>query len=185
MDVYRPGTYVKIDLYKGGVLSRRITSAASMGSYGAGSYRWIIPTTQALGTDYRIVITSTTNSSYTDSSDADFEIAGVQSALTVTSPNGGEILARGHTQTIAWSYTSYIGNYVKIDLYKGGILNRTLSVATSAGVGGIGSFKWTVPTLQAQAGDYRIKVTSTSNSVHTDSSDNDFWIADAPTSPVE
>ena len=179
----RPGTYVKIELYKGGALSKRISSATSMGSYGAGSYRWTIPTTQTPGTDYRIKITSTTNSSYTDSSDADFEIAAIQSALTVTSPNGGEILARGHSQTITWSYTSYIGNYVKIELYKGGALNRTISVATSAGVGGAGSYRWTVPTAQPEAGDYKIKITSTSNSVHTDSSDNDFWIWDVPGSP--
>ena len=43
----------------------------------------------------------------------------------------------------------------------------------------------TIPTGQPEAGDYRIKITSTSSSVHTDTSDNDFWIADVPGSPAE
>jgi hypothetical protein len=44
------------------------------GTNGAGSYNWLIPATQALGSDYTIRITSTSNSSYKDISDGNFSI---------------------------------------------------------------------------------------------------------------
>jgi hypothetical protein len=44
------------------------------GKTAAGYYNWKIPQKQATGSDYKIRITSTTNSVYTDTSDNQFTI---------------------------------------------------------------------------------------------------------------
>jgi C1A family cysteine protease len=69
-----PGTYVKIDLMKGASIVKNISSKASIGTGGSGSYTWKVPVKQATGNDYSIMITSTSNSSYNDTSDFNFSI---------------------------------------------------------------------------------------------------------------
>ena len=172
-----PGTYVKIELFKGGVLNRTITSSRSIGTGGSGSYSWPIPSTQAGGSDYQVKVTSTTNSAYTDTSNANFTITGPPPpSITVTTPNGGENWAAGTTQTISWTYTGSPGTYVKIELFKGGVLNRTIISSRSIGTGGSGSYSWAIPSTQAGGSDYQVKVTSTTNSAYTDTSNANFTI---------
>ena len=65
-----PGAYVKIELLKPGVANKVIISS----TLNDGSHPWLIPATQAPGTDYKVKITSTTNASYTDTSDNTFTI---------------------------------------------------------------------------------------------------------------
>jgi peroxiredoxin len=64
-----PGTYVKIELLKSGIVNKIIASSTA----NDGSYSWTIGTGN-LGTDYRIRITSTSNAAITDSSDNNFAI---------------------------------------------------------------------------------------------------------------
>ena len=165
-----PGSYVKIELLKGGVLNRTITSSTSIGS---GSFNWNIPSTQVPGSDYTIKITSTSNSSYSDTSDA-FTINGP--TITVTSPSIADTWDAGTLHLITWSYTGNPGSYVKIELLKGGVLNRTIKSSVSKGTSGSGSYNWTIPSTQAGGTDYRIRVKSTSNTAITDISDADFTI---------
>ncbi len=169
-----PGTYVKIELLKNGVLNRTITSYVSKGSNGIGSYNWTIPSTQTLGTDFKVKITSTSNSNYTDTSGNNFTIN--PPSITVTSPNGGEVLSAGAVKTITWTYAGNPGAYVKIELYKGGVLNRTIISSISIGSGGSGSYNWTILSTQTSGSDYTVKVTSTTNAAYTDTSDNNFTI---------
>jgi hypothetical protein len=168
-----PGSYLKIELLKGGVLNRIIKSLVMKGKDGTGSFNWTIPANQAPGTDYRIRVTSTSNGAYTDTSDSDFTIAAP--TITVVSPNGGEALTAGNTQTIHWTYTGNPGSYVKIELLKGGVVNRTIKSLISKGSGGNGSFDWHIPSTQATGSDYRIRI-STRNGSYTDTSDVDFTI---------
>ena len=167
-----PGTYVKIELYKGVTLNRTISSYARLGSGGNGSYNWMIPSNQAGGSDYTIKIKSATNSSYTDTSDGTFTITGPPPpSITVSIPNGGEPWTAGTTQTIRWTYTGNPGTYVKIELYKGVTLNRTISSYARLGSGGNGSYNWMIPSNQAEGSDYTIKIKSLTNSSYTDMSD--------------
>jgi len=69
-----PGNYLKIELLKAGAVVRTITSYASKGSNGIGSYNWTIPSTQTKGSDYKIRITSASNGSVTDIGDNYFTI---------------------------------------------------------------------------------------------------------------
>ncbi|MFA5383231.1 MAG: GPI anchored serine-threonine rich family protein [Eubacteriales bacterium] len=69
-----PGSHVKIELLKNNIVNRVITSAAPIGSNGNGTYKWTISSNQAVGSDYKIWITSIDNNAYTDTSDGVFGI---------------------------------------------------------------------------------------------------------------
>jgi hypothetical protein len=167
------GSHVKVELLKGGVVNRTITSFAPKGSGGTGSRNWTIPANQTPGTDYRIRVTSTNNGACTDTSDSDFTIAAP--TITIVSPNDGETLTAGNTQTIHWTYTGNPGSYVKIELLKGGVVNRTIKSLIPKGSGGNGTYNWRIPSTQATGSDYRIRI-STRNGSYTDTSDVDFTI---------
>lgn len=92
--------------------------------------------------------------------------------ISLTSPNGGESWARGTTKTITWTKDGNVGSYVKIDLYKGGLFKQTIASSTSND----GSHPWTIATGQTIGSDYKIKITSTSNSTYNDMSNNNFKI---------
>jgi len=65
---------------KGSVVNRVINSSTP----NDGSYSWTIPATQTAGNDYRVRITSTANSAYTDTSNSYFIISAP--SITVVSP---------------------------------------------------------------------------------------------------
>jgi len=169
-----PGSFVGIELLKGGILNSAIKPSAPMGIGGVGSYRWDVPVDQATGSDYTVRVTSTSNSAYTDTSNSDFTI--LPTGITVTSPNGGNSLQAGTTQTINWNYGGNVGASVKIDLMKGGTLDSTITSSAPTGGAGSGYYYWAIPANQATGSDYTVRVTSTSNSAYTDTSNSNFTI---------
>ena len=66
-----PGANVKIELLKGGLVNEVIVPSTPNN----GSFNWAISSTQTLGSDYKISIESTTNSSYKDVSNKNFIIS--------------------------------------------------------------------------------------------------------------
>jgi len=94
------------------------------------------------------------------------------SSIIVTTPNGGQNWARGSVHTITWTSTGSPGAYVKIELLKGGVLNRVISSSTAND----GSTSWTISSTQTLGTDYKIRITSTSITSITDSSDNNFAV---------
>ncbi len=174
-----PGTSVKIELLKGGVLKiPPIAFSASIGSGGNGSYTWHIPAFQTSGTDYKVRITSTTKSIYNDTSDANFAISAPPApTINVTSPNGGENWKRGTTHMITWNYTGSPGANVKIELLKGGVLKSIIKFTNPMGSGGPGSYPWNIPASLPPGADYRVRITSTTSMSIKDNSDNNFTIS--------
>jgi hypothetical protein len=92
--------------------------------------------------------------------------------LTVVSPNGGERWSRGTTHSITWSSEGKIGTAVKIELLRRGYVVKIISSNTSNN----GSYSWTVSPRQMTANDYKIRITSRSNSIYKDMSNNTFII---------
>lgn len=169
-----PGRFVKIELLKGGVLNRTIKSRISAE---AGSYTWTIPAKQNPGNDYRIRIRSTTNVAYTDTSDSDFSVVlPPPPSITVTNPQGGENWQRGSSQVIDWTYAGKIGTYVKIQLFRGGTLIRTISSSVKIGSNGRGSFIWRIPANLTPGDAYQVKVISKSKGTINDMSNGTFTI---------
>jgi hypothetical protein len=70
----RPGSYFRIELLQGEVWVKTIAEAVRRGSGGEGHYDWFVPKGLQAGNDYRVRITSTRNSDFTDSSDVPFSI---------------------------------------------------------------------------------------------------------------
>jgi hypothetical protein len=164
-----PGSSVKIDLLKSGSFNRPIVSSTSISS----SYNWPIPADLTPGSDYQVVVTSASNTLINDTSD-NFKItAPPPPSITVTVPNGGERWRVNKPQVIKWSYTGNLGANVKIELLKGGTVNRIINSGVSISKG---SYTWKVPSTQTTGSDFQIKITSTTNSLINDTSDNYFTI---------
>jgi 5-hydroxyisourate hydrolase-like protein (transthyretin family) len=161
-----PGANVKIELLKAGVVNIVIASTTP----NDGAYTWTTPATQTLGTDYRVRITSTSLSSITDASNANFTIT--SGVLVVTSANGGENWARGITHNITWTSSGSPGANVKIELLKAGVVNTVIASSTPND----GAYTWTTPVTQTLGTDYRVRITSTSFSTIADVSNANFAI---------
>ncbi len=142
-----------------------------------GSYYWT-PTATVSNDDYRIQITSITNSAKTDISDADFHITEGQT-LTLTSPNGGESWPMGATRNITWASSGISGD-INISLYTtiNGYTQLENTIATS--VTNIGSYAWTIPTGERVDNHYLICI-SAANVEIGDFSDNTFSLSSPTT----
>jgi len=92
------------------------------------------------------------------------------SCITVISPNGGENWTIGTTRTISW--TSHGSTGVLIELLKDGVPGIINSSTPNNG-----SYNWAIPLSQTTGTDYKMRVTSTTNSAYNDTSDNNFTIS--------
>ncbi len=188
-----PGSTVKIELLKGGSVSQTLSaSTPNDGTFTS----WTIPSTLVAGTDYRIRITSTTNSAITDSSNNYFTISSgttsntgttpisesTPSSITVTAPNGADTWMRGTTKTVTWDYTGNPGSTMKIVLMKGTTEVGTIKDSTSIGSGGKGSYTWPISASGTTGSDYKVSVQSISQPTIKDTSDNYFAISSGTSS---
>jgi len=128
-----------------------------------GSYPWVVE--DYAGLEGRLRVTQASNTACNDVSDSWFSIA----KLTVTSPNGGEVLYGGSTHLINWTSYGWEGSFlVELSTDAGGIwtpLNPSVSST---------SWNWPVP----ESWEYTqclIRVTSSDGAV-SDVSDNFFTI---------
>jgi hypothetical protein len=96
--------------------------------------------------------------------------------ISVISPNGGETWSAGGQVNITWSYWGSPGSKVKIELVKGTSTVATIASSASIGSNETGSCPWTVPATLVSGGDYKARVTSTSNSSLTAMSQGAFTI---------
>ncbi len=159
---------VKLELYKGGSFNRTIGSSTESD----GSYSWTVPTSITDGSDYKVKITSVNDTSVSDFSNSNFSIKANEpdGFITVNSPNGGNTLEPGNSYTITWN--DNISENVKLELYKGGSFNRTINSSTESD----GSYTWTMPASITDGSDYKVKITSLSDTSVSDFSNSNFSI---------
>jgi hypothetical protein len=93
--------------------------------------------------------------------------------LLVQAPNGGESWLAGAAQTIRWQSLAVAGD-VRIDLLRDTTVVHTISAATAVSTG---AFTWTLP--YGLQGDFRVRVTSLTDPMLTESSDGTFTIVPA------
>ncbi len=99
-----------------------------------------------------------------------------KSFITVTIPSSSTVWQAGESEYIRWN--DNISSNVKIELYKGSSRVRTIASSTASD----GSYRWDIDSDLQPGSDYRIKITSTSNSSVYDYSDY-FTIQEACQSP--
>jgi hypothetical protein len=92
--------------------------------------------------------------------------------VTITAPNGGEVLYACQSYTITWSQTGSPSNYWDIDYSSNGGTTWT-SVASNL-LSATGQFVWTVPNLQSSTVIMRIK--DATNGTVVDMSNSNFTI---------
>jgi hypothetical protein len=92
--------------------------------------------------------------------------------VMVSKPNGGEELEQGTSYLIKWS--SNVAGNAKIDLFKAGVLNKTIAASTPNN----GSYEWDVTVDYAVGNDYKVKVSSIENDTCIDESDDNFSIVE-------
>jgi hypothetical protein len=185
-----PGSTVKIVLLKAGAEVGTIKSSVSIGTSGTGSYSWLISSSGSGGTgsDYKIKVQSISTPTVNDTSDNNFNLtsAATTPTIRVTSPNGGETWQRGTSQTVTWSYTGSPGSTVKIVLLKAGVEVGIINGSVSIGTSGTGSYSWLISSSGSggTGSDYKIKVQSISTPIVNDTSDNNFNLTSAATTPT-
>src|SRR3989344_1259689 len=95
-------------------------------------------------------------------------------SVPVLSPNGGEQLQKGATQTITWSSSNVSQVYIK--LRKGTDTYHGTEGAVSDIISNTGSYQWTIPTTLPDGSDYSIRVVDSAGTI-SDDSNSDFSIA--------
>ena len=98
-------------------------------------------------------------------------------SITVGSPDGGENWTQGSTQEIRWNYTGSPGSNVRIELLRNGLPDSMINSSTPTGSSGSGSYSWIINSSPAT--DYKVRITSTTNSTYTDTSNSNFTISPA------
>lgn len=161
-----------IDLYKNGSYDSTIATGVNCVDR---NYSWTLPGGLQGGTNYSIRVTiSDEDTSSQFATSATFTISN-DTQIILTNPTGGESWNPGQTESITW--ISGLGGNVKIELLKNNSLNTVISSSTAND----GEFAWSIPSNQTLGSDYKIKVTSLSNTSKTDTSTSNFSISSQPT----
>ncbi len=106
-------------------------------------------------------------------------------SLTLTSPVGGEVWARGSTQIISWNYTGTIKT-IEIELLRGQVIVATIASHCPVNArGGNGMYTWVVPGDFEMGNDYKIGIWSTDDPSISYTSPNDFSIIPASTRGIK
>lgn len=106
-----------------------------------GSHDWAVPDTSSQETLIRI--TDADDGSPTDISDDVFSLLGT--ALTITSPNGGETWLAGSSQTITWATTGTV-EFVTLE-YSADNGSTWNNIITN--ISNTGNYPWTVPAINS------------------------------------
>ncbi|OIP07187.1 MAG: hypothetical protein AUJ96_07975 [Armatimonadetes bacterium CG2_30_66_41] len=93
--------------------------------------------------------------------------------LTVTAPNGGESWNCGFLRELQWQASGDVGQTVRIELLKGGVLHQVLAEAAD----NTGRFEWPIATDELLGGDFRVRVVPGASPRLLDESDSDFSLA--------
>jgi len=94
--------------------------------------------------------------------------------VTVTTPNGGNLLTQGRGFWLRW--TDNLAENVRIDLFRGSTFAQTITLSTPSD----GLFYWIVPGNLPASPYYRLRISSTRNGAVLDWSNGFFRIAPPP-----
>jgi hypothetical protein len=97
-----------------------------------------------------------------------------QPAITINTPNGGEVLNAGSSKLVLWSYQGSSNHTVRLDLsIDGGATYDEVVVASAPGTG---SYLWTIPDKTAISAKLRAQLLYFGSPMATDASDAVFTL---------
>lgn len=152
-----------------------------------GSFQLAVPGSVAPGDDYTIRVWNEEWISSVDYSDHFFAVTG--GSITVTKPNGGEIIGQGTNVPVEWTKTGAIADDddlqisvgrmesdgITYDYMMGLAYSSNPSSAYHFATASAGKFDWTVRTALAE-GSYVLRIRSQSNQAIKDYSDTEFSV---------
>ena len=133
-----------------------------------GSYTWTVPDDPS--STVRVRVNDTTDSSVTDTSDAEFTITPF--SFTLTDPDGGEDWEAGEQHPITWTSTGSIAN-VKLEYSTDGFSSDINTIVASTADDG--SYTWTLPDVSSS--NVRVRISNASDATVNDISDAVFTIS--------
>lgn len=144
----------------------KTTTITSSASGSALSYAWTV--SDAIGTNLKVRITDTSDSTVKDTSDSVFKITG---SLLLLTPNGEEELVVDSTRSITWSKVGTFSG-VKLEYSTDGgqnyiVISHSVSAANLA-------YSWTVP--DAIGGNVKVRVSNIEDAAVRDESNGVFKI---------
>ncbi len=142
-----------------------------------GTYAWTVPST--LSSNCMVRVTDNVSSCKTDKSDYVFTITSAQQAITLTNPNGGEVISGCAPYTINWTNSGTSQSYVLEYSINGGTSWNTIAsnyTTTS------NSYNWNVPNISSSNCIIRVK-DGVNNAIY-DLSDASFSITQAVSATI-
>lgn len=158
---------VKIELYEGNRFVRTIVDSTPSD----GEFTWYVTTDLISDAYYSLRISSAEDSDVFDISGRPFQIE-ASPYINIDTPSDNAPLLTGSTFELTWS--DNLDETVRIELYKDGSYERTITASTSSD----GSYQWQIPTYLDTSRNYHLRFTSTSESSVYDESAL-FWIQKA------
>ncbi|MBI4314225.1 MAG: hypothetical protein HY594_05370, partial [Candidatus Omnitrophica bacterium] len=146
----------------GGAYSNTIIASTANSS----PYAWTVP--DAISTQLRVKVESTTDVDATDASDANFKVRG---AFALTAPNGAEGWPIAQSRNITWTTTGTIAN-VKLTYSTNS--GSTFPNSISASVANTNTYAWTLPDVPTTTA--RVRVEDVNDSTVYDDSNANFSI---------
>jgi len=146
-----------------------------------GSYAWTVPALNSSTVRVRVVTTDRAGNSSSDGSNANLIIDSTAPSVTLTTPNGGEVLSGGTTCTITWTASDANLGSQPIALYystDGGSSYINLIIAATENDG---SYVWTVPTLDNVT--IRVRVAASDRAGNSSSDDSNANLIIDSTAP--
>ncbi|MGQ3013779.1 MAG: T9SS type A sorting domain-containing protein [Flavobacteriales bacterium] len=134
------------------------------------SYTWNLQNNIS-SSQVRVRVSNMTYPQFADTSDAVFSIQS-QNYITVTAPNGGQVLTPGQSYMISWNNLPSVSGAYSIS-YQSSAGNSSIASNISGN-----NYLWTVPNLPAT--DYTIRVSDYSSSCKRDDSDSSFTVLQKP-----
>jgi hypothetical protein len=132
----------------------------------SGNYSWTVPDLSA--TSVLVRVSDASDGSPADVSNGVFSIVGA--SLTLTSPNGGEVLSAGSIHSIHWSSTGVVN---AVNLYYS-IDNGANWIAIANNLTNNGMYAWRVPNVITETA--LVRISDTNNATRFDVSNGVFKI---------
>jgi hypothetical protein len=150
------------------------------------TFTWNVPTGLNTTTaKIRVIATDTSGATGQDDSNTNFTILDAGVGVTLTAPNGGELLRPGAVFTIRWTVPDALAAQVKgFDLFLSTDSGATFNIPitqvnpTQPALGSaIREFNWTVGSFCTEHARVLVRATSITGAISTDMSNADFSIA--------